>query len=117
MTKENWEEENIQKDLTYIPSSKESKVILDIIKSKVVLENWEEEFENIWSKEFAPESYDSKVVIKSFISNLLTSQLQELIDEVEGVKRDITSGNQYSQGYKKALSDIQTLIRNRIKNI
>lgn len=60
--------------------------------------------------------------IVNFIKEELDSQLQDILLEVEGMnKKEYHPANQYLEdtaiAYNQALSDVQAIIKNRMKNI
>lgn len=75
--------------------------------------------------------FEDTVKIRDFISSLLASQLQSIIESLEEMKmkyyEDMSKEEQYKtdslfidfvgvDGYNKALSDVQSIISNRMGN-
>lgn len=84
-------------------------------------EEWKEEFDKLASVAIFPEAEEHiKNVLKSFVSNLLKSQREELVKEIEGMKNNtkfMSPTNLYAiqqtKGYQVALDSIIKLIREK----
>lgn len=95
-------------------------------------QDWREKFDKEF-KYFYPDDGAGRGAIdaepgdlKDFISNLLTAQLTDLVEELEGMKKEIPKNCacdstrciwhiQYGS-YNQTVSDIQNLIKNKIEN-
>lgn len=95
-------------------------------------QDWREEFEDefvsfdgeriidSWETVSGGKKISPPEQIKSFISNLLTSQFNSLIEELEEIKKTIFipyADSMFMNGWSKALSDAQTIIRGKMEKI
>ena len=77
------------------------------------LGDWAREFDNIDFSEFSNEKDMMKFVmmssekVKSFISNLLSRQKEELIEKARGMKMNISEKVKAEGNYKYALNEVK----------
>jgi len=77
-------------------------------------QNWEKEFENkwyLWDYSKKLDTYNTcGESVKHFIRKLLSQQKEEIMGEMDGLKKDGSEINyeedNYASGYNKALEDI-----------